>query len=148
MTRVVKPTHPRTPERDLAGEKWYLDLANRHLGTCCQRKCSRGDQSAARSRFNVPPSSTAPLPGTFVCFPSCQRWVCAVRPIQDAVPRARPARSPAETCLRDMAGSEAGESLPGAPLVCVLKSPFSPSPERSSPAYLRLRVGLGCRRGS
>ena len=89
MTRVVKPTHPRTPERDLAGEKWYLDLANRHLGTCCQRKCSRGDQSAARSRFNVPPSSTAPLPGTFVCFPSCQRWVCAVRPIQDAVPRAR-----------------------------------------------------------
>ena len=61
--------------------------------------------------------------------------------------RARPARSPEATCLRDMAGSEAGESLPGVPFVCGLKSPFSPSPERPSPSCLEASGGSGLPEG-
>lgn len=42
-----------------------------------------------------------------------------------------------------MAGSEAGESLRGAPFVCGLKYLFSPSPERPSPSYLEASGGCG-----
>lgn len=52
----------RTPKQDLVRGEWYLEPANCRLSACCERKCFSDDQSAARSRFNVPPSSTPPSP--------------------------------------------------------------------------------------
>lgn len=53
----------------MAGGEWSLNFPNRFRGTCCERKCSSDDQSAARSSFNVPPSFTPPSPR----FSSCAR---------------------------------------------------------------------------
>lgn len=56
------PADLRTLKRDLVRGEWYLEPANCRLSACCERKCFSDDQSAARSRFNVPPSSTPPSP--------------------------------------------------------------------------------------
>lgn len=56
------PADLRTLRRDLVHGEWYLGPANCRRSACCERKCFSDDQSAARSRFNVPPSSTPPSP--------------------------------------------------------------------------------------
>lgn len=56
------PADLRTRKRDLVRGEWYLEPANCRLSACYERKCSSDDQSASRSRLNVPPSSTPPSP--------------------------------------------------------------------------------------
>lgn len=62
VTWLPGPADLRTLKRDLARGEGCLEPANGRRSACGQRKRSSGDQSAARSRFNVPPSPCPPFP--------------------------------------------------------------------------------------
>lgn len=70
--RAAWPADLRTLQRGLARGEWYLEPANCRLSSCCERKYFSDDQSAARSRFNVPPFSTPPsrLTGSYPLLPA------------------------------------------------------------------------------
>lgn len=96
------PAELRALKRDRARGEWYLEPANRRRSACRERKCFSDDQSAARSRFNVPPSSSPPsrLSGSYPLLPG------SAPPPRPARPG--PCRTPSPALAPSLARSRLG----------------------------------------